>query len=89
MKYPRRQITIVIDFGYDKLNISDDTLLFREDWSARFARMIGPCSKEARGNVGNFSSGNSLNVSEFTKGNLVSNRRYVLKKLQTRSFLMQ
>ena len=76
MKYPRRQGTIVVYFGYDELIVSDDTLLVREDWSAHFARMVAPCSKEARGNVGTFSSGYFSDVSEFTKVNLVSNRGY-------------
>ena len=77
MKYQRRQGTIVVELRYDELNISDDTLLVREDWSAHFARVVVPCSKEARGNVNTFSSGNFPNVSELTKGNLVSNRWYV------------
>ena len=79
MKTPRLQGTIVVNLGYDELNISDDTLLVREDWSAHFARMVAPCSKEARGNVSTFSSGDLSNVSELTKGNLFANCRYVKK----------
>ena len=89
MKSPRRQGTIVVDFGYDELNILDDTLLVREDWSAHLVRMVVPCSKEARGNVGTFSSGNFSDVSELTKGQLVSNCWYVKKKSRTCSFLMR
>ena len=75
MKSPRCQGTIFVNFGYDELKISDDTLLVREDWSAHFVRMVTSCSKEAHGNVGTLSSGNFSDVSELTKGNLVSNRR--------------
>ena len=81
MKTPRRKGTIVVNLGYDKLKISDDTLLIREDWSSHFARAVSPCSKEARGNVGVFSSGDFSDVSELTKGNLDANRRYVKKKI--------
>ena len=77
MKTPRRQGTIVVDLEYDELKISDDTLLVREDWSAHFSRVVALCSKEARGNVGTFSSGNFSDVSELTKGNLVANLWYV------------
>ena len=87
MKSPRRQVTIVVDFGYDELKISDDTLLVREDWSDRFVRMVPPCSKEARGNVGTFSSGDFPDVSELTKGNLVSNCWYV-KTYFANSFIL-
>ena len=89
MKSPRRQGTIVVDFGYAELNISDDTLLVREDWSAHLVRMVAPCSKEARGNVGTFSSGKISDVSELTKGHLVSNCWYVKNISRTCSFLMQ
>ena len=41
--------------------------------------MVAPCCEEARGNVGTFSSEIFPDVSELTKGNLVSNRRYVKK----------
>ena len=57
MKTPRRQVNIVVDLRYDKLKISENTLLFREDWSAHFARVAAPCSKDARGNVSTFYSG--------------------------------
>ena len=77
MKTPRRLGTIVVDLGYDELNISDDTLFVREDWSAHSARVVVPCRKEARGNVSTLSSCNFFDVSELTKGNLVSNCRYV------------
>ena len=63
MKTPRLQGTIVVDLGYDELNISDDTMLVREDWSDHFARVVVPCSKEAVGNVDTFSSGNFSDVS--------------------------
>ena len=89
MKKPRGQGTIVVNLGYDELNILDDTLLVCEDWSAHFARVVAPCIKKARGNVGTFSSGDFSDVSESTKGNLVANRRYVKYFLQTRSFLMR
>ena len=89
MKSPRLQGDMVINFGYDELNISDDTLLVREDWSAHFAKVVAPCSKEARGNAGTFSSGDFSDVSELTKGNLVSNFWYVKNISQTRSFLMR
>ena len=79
MKTPRRQGTIVFNLGYDKLKISGDTLLVREDWSSHFTRVVAPCSKEARGNVSTFSSGDFSDVSELTKGNLVADRRYVKK----------
>ena len=79
MKIPRHQGTIVVDLGYDELKISDDTLLVREDWSSPCVRVVAPCSKEARGNVGTFSSGDFSNVSELTKSNLVANCRYVKK----------
>ena len=87
MKSPRRQGTIVVDLGYDELKISDDTLLVRENWSAHFARVVASCSKEARGNVGTFSSGDFSDVSELTKGNLVANRQYV-KKHFANSFIL-
>ena len=77
MTSPRRQDTIVVDFGYDKMKITDDTLFVREDWSDHFARMVVSCSKYAHGNVGTFSSGNFSDISELTKVNLVSNRWYV------------
>ena len=77
MKPPRRQGTIIVDFRYDELKISDDTLLVCEDWSVYLARVVTPCCKEARGNVGTFSSEDFSDVSELMKGNLVSNRRYV------------
>ena len=89
MKNPRRQGTIVFDLRYDKLNISENTLLVREDWSAHFVRVVVPCSKEARGNVGTFSSGKFSDVSDSTKGNLVANRRYINFFSQTLSFLMR
>ena len=57
MKYPRRQVTIVTDLGYDEWNILDYTLLVREVWSTHFARVVAPCSKETRGNVSTLSSG--------------------------------
>ena len=41
--------------------------------------MAAPCCEEACGNVSAFSSDNFPNVSELTKGNLVSNRQYVKK----------
>ena len=77
MKNPRRQGTIIVDFGYDELNILDDTLLIHDYWSAQFTRVVAPCSKELRGNVSTFSSGDFSDVSELTKGNFVTNRRYV------------
>ena len=79
MKYPRRQGTIIVEFRYDELNILDDTLLVREDWSDHFVRVVAPCSKEARGNVITFSSGDFSDVRELKKGNLVENCRYVKK----------
>ena len=87
MKSPRRQGTIVVDLGYNELKISDDTLLVRENWSAQFVRVVAPCIKEARGDVGTFSSGDFSDVSELTKGSLVANRRYVKNISQTHSFL--
>ena len=79
MKTPRRLGTIVVDLGYDELNISDDTLLVSKYWSSHFARVVAPCSKEARGNVSNFSSCDFSDVSELTKVNLVANCWYVKK----------
>ena len=87
MKSPRRQGTIVVNFGYDELDISDDTLLVREDWSSPCARVVAPCSKEARGDVGTFSSGDFSNLSELTKSNVVANCRYV-KKHFANSFII-
>ena len=75
MKSPRRQGTIIVDLGYDELKISDETLLVRENRSAHFARVVVPCSKEASGNVGTFSSVDFSYVSDLTKGNLVANRQ--------------
>ena len=79
MKTPRRQGTIVVNLRYDELNISDDILLVCKDWSAHFARVVAPCSNEARGGVSTFSSGCFSDVSELTKGNLVLNCWYVKK----------
>ena len=42
-------------------------------------RAVALCCEEARGNVGTFSSDNFPDVSELTKGDLVSNPRYVKK----------
>ena len=67
MKTPRREGSIVVNLGYDELKISDDTLFVREDWSAHFARVVAPCSKEARGNVSTFSFGKFSDMSELTK----------------------
>ena len=58
MKTPRNQSNIVVDLGYDKLKISNDTLLVHEDWSAHIVRVVVPCSEKARGNESTFSSGN-------------------------------
>ena len=77
MNTPRRQGTIVVNLRYDKLKISNDTLLVHEDWSAYIVRVVAPCSEEARGNVSTFSSGDFSDVIELTKGNLVANCRYV------------
>ena len=71
------------------MKISDDTFLVCEDWSAHFARVVAPCCKEARGNVGTFSSDNFSDVSELMKGNLVSNLRYVNFFSQTCSLFIQ
>ena len=79
MKTPRRQGTIIADLGYDMLKISNNTLLVCEDWSAQFARVVAPFSKEECGNVSTFSSGGFSDVSELTRVNLVANRRYVKK----------
>ena len=51
-------------------------MLVCEYWPAHFARVVASCCKEARGNVGTFSSDNLSDVSDLTKCNLVSNRRY-------------
>ena len=37
-------------------------------------RVVSPCCEEACGNVGTFSSDSFTDVSELTKGKLVSNR---------------
>ena len=79
MKTQRLQGAIVIDLGYDKLNISDDTLLVCEDCSSHFVRVIAPCTKEARGDVSTLSYGDFSDVVELTKGNLVANHQYVKK----------
>ena len=67
MKSPRFQGTIVVYLGYDELNILDNTLIVRENWSAHFARVVAPCSNKARGDVGTFSSGDFPNVSDLKK----------------------
>ena len=87
MKNPRHQGNIVVDLGYDKLNMLENTLLVQKYWSSHFARVVTQCSKEARGNVSTFSSGDFSDVSELTKGNLVANRQYV-KKHFANSFIL-
>ena len=89
MKTPRRQVNIVVDLRYDKLKISENTLLFCEDWSAHFATVVAPCCIEAQWGVVTFSSDAFSDVSAFAKDNFVSNFWYVNNISQHRSFLIR